>query len=100
LEAPREDGIYALPRAMVLNNYIRTSLGGWFSPDSPRSGVVIRQRATSPFIDHRDATMRDILNCYSPNRWWVSDGRVYTTRERFGPVVWKVKEAVRELREK
>jgi hypothetical protein len=49
-------------------------------------------------VPHEKVTLRDILNYYYPGRWWVSDGRVYTTQCRFGPIVWKVSEAIRELR--
>jgi len=77
--------------------FMSEALGLRFLQDHRHSNSTRRIVADS---EHRGIAVRDALDYFFPNRWWVSEGRVRTTRECFGPIVWKVKEAVRELREK
>jgi hypothetical protein len=58
-----------------------------------------RDGAELKSITHVDRTVRELLDYYYPGRWWISDGRVCTTMDRFGPIGWRVKTAVREVRE-
>jgi hypothetical protein len=85
------------PRLMVQDPPIssgHSALGGRLG------GEFHRPHGLTTHVIHEDVTVRDILNIYYPERWWVSDGQVRTTRERFGPIVYKVKEAVRQLRQR
>jgi hypothetical protein len=48
---------------------------------------------------YENITIRDLLDLCYPRRWWVKNGVVHTTNNRLGPILWRVKEALRELRE-
>jgi hypothetical protein len=51
----------------------------------------------APPAEYENTTVRELLDIYFPHRWWVASGRVHITRDRFGPIVWKVKEAWKEI---
>jgi hypothetical protein len=73
--------------------FLEAVLGDRFEMEKDSTGSV----PVANWSTDDESTIREILNRLFPGRWWVSGGKVRTTRDRFGGLMWKVRQAVGEL---